>query len=313
MMRSRALIVSLLALMLLAGCASPVTIEAGWMDGPEVNDPSLVDASYRVSTRPGLTEADRSRPVVIGVHGFTASTFEWREFRDHAETTSPVLVSLVLLGGHGRTLDEFRASSWKDWGEPIMVEYRALVAQGFTNISLAGSSTAGALILEQLASRRFDDVAPPQHIFLIDPIVVATDKSLSLIPLLKHLVSNVVSEGTAEEASHWYTNRPTVALAQLNTVIGRVRSQLASGVVLPAGTRAKVYKTDRDPTADPVSALLIYRGLRTSDGRTVAVQMLPSKLHVFTRLLGRDPATVTDADRRRQMDAFQEMIQRVSE
>ncbi|CAN5838511.1 MAG: esterase [Gemmatimonadetes bacterium] len=312
-MRKRALAVMLAALMVLGGCGSPVTVEAGWLDGPDVNDPSLTDASYRVSTRPGLTLADRTRPVVIGVHGFTASTFEWQEFRDHAEGSSPVLVSLVLLGGHGRTVDEFRASSWRDWGDPILVEYRALVAQGYTNISLAGSSTAGALMLEQVASGRFEELPNPRHIFLIDPIVVATDKSLSLIPLLKYLVSNVVSEGTAGEASHWYANRPAEALAQLNQLIGRVRSQLARGVVLPTGTRAKVYKTSSDPTADPVSALLIYKGLRTADGQTVDVQMLPSTLHVFTRLLGRDPATVSEADRRRQMDAFQEMIQKVSQ
>jgi carboxylesterase len=312
-MRTRALSVLLAALVLLGGCDSPVTVEAGWLDGPEVNDPSLTDPSFRVSTRPGLTSTDRSRPVVIGVHGFTASTFEWQEFRDHAESSSPVLVSLVLLGGHGRSLDEFRASSWRDWGEPILVEYRALAAQGYTNISLAGSSTAGALMLEQLASGRFEELPPPRHIFLIDPIVVATDKSLSLIPLLKYLVSNVVSEGTTEEASHWYTNRPTEALAQLNALIGGVRTHLARGIVLPAGTRAKVYKTAEDPTADPVSALLIYRGLRTSDGHKVEVQMLPSKLHVFTRLLARDPATVSDADRRRQIEAFMEMVQRVSQ
>jgi len=309
----RASAVMLAALLLLWGCDSPITVEDGWLDGPEVNDPSLTDPSYRVSTRPGLTLADRTRPVVIAVHGFTASTFEWQEFRDHAETTSPVLVSLVLLGGHGRSLDEFRASSWSDWGQPIMLEYRALVAQGYTNVSLAASSTAGALTLEQLASGRFDDVPAPRHIFLVDPIVVATDKSLSLIPLLKYLVSNVVSKGTAEEARHWYTNRPAEALAQLNTLIGRVRSQLARGIVLPKETRVKVYKTANDPTADPVSALLIYKGLRTADGRRVEVQMLPSRLHVFTRLLARNPAAVSEADRRRQMDTFQEMIQKVSE
>jgi len=122
----------------------------------------------------------------------------------------------------------------------------------------------------------------------------------------------VVSEGTEEEAAHWYTNRPTATLAQLNGLIGRVRSQLAGGIQLPQGSRAKVYKTSQDPTADPVSALLIYRGLRTAEGGAVDVQMLPSRLHVFTRLRGRDPATVAEMNRRHQLDAFQEMIQRVS-
>ncbi|CAN5839545.1 hypothetical protein BH23GEM6_BH23GEM6_09380 [soil metagenome] len=301
----------LAGMLIFAGCDSPVAVDDWSLDHPDVRDPSLFDPSYRVSSRPGLLPADRARPVIIAVHGYSASTFEWIEFREYAEANSEALVSLVLLGAHGRSLEEFRGSSWREWGEPILTEYQALVAQGYTNISVAGSSTAGALILEQLAGGQYDTRAP-RYFFFIDPIVVATDKSLSLIPLLRHLVSNVVSEATEEEAAHWYTNRPTQTLAQLNNLIGRVRSQLAGGIRLPPQSRAKVYKTTEDPTADPVSALLIYRGLRTAEGEAVDVQMLRSRLHVFTRLRGRDPAAVSDADRRHQMEAFQEMIQRVT-
>jgi carboxylesterase len=297
---------------LLAGCSeSPMEYEEWWLDSPSVFDPSLNDPQHRLSTRPGLTTADRSRPVIIAVHGFTASTYEWQEFRAWAESNSPVLVSLVLLGGHGRTLDDFRGSTWRTWGQPILDEYEALVAQGYTSISIASASTGGALILEQLASGRYRGPAAPRHFFFIDPIVVPSDKNLSLIPLLRHIISHVSTEGTDEEARHWYSNRPTAALAQLNDLITRVRSELARGFQLPDGTQAKVYKTARDDTADAVSALLIYRGLRTSDGRHIEVQMLDSRLHVFTRLAGRNPALVTAADRQRQDAAFREMVERV--
>jgi carboxylesterase len=301
-----------LATLLLAGCGeSPMEFEDWWMDSPSVSDPSLNDPNHRLSTRPRMTPADRSRPVIIAVHGFTASTYEWQEFRAHAEGSSPVLVSLVLLGGHGRSLDDFRGSSWRDWGRPILEEYEALVAQGYTNISLAGSSTGAALILEQLASGHFHGPTAPRQFFFIDPIVVPGEKNLSLIPLMQHIVSHVTSPGTEEEARHWYTNRPAEALAQLNELINRVRAQLARGFQLPAGSGAKVFKTARDRTADPVSALLIHRGLRTSEGEHVEVQMLDSPLHVFTRLAGRNPALVTGADRQRQDEAFREMIARV--
>jgi carboxylesterase len=295
-----------------AGCESPVEYEEWWMDSPEVHDPSLNDPSYRLSTRPGMTTADRARPVIIAAHGFTASTYEWQEFREHAESGSRVLVSLVLLGGHGRSVDEFRESGWREWGEPIVAEYQALLALGYTDISLAGSSTGGALILEQLAAGRYSGSQPPRHFFFIDPIVVPGDKNLTLIPLLRHLVGNVTTEGTDEEARHGYSNRPTRALAELYELIGRVRSQLARGVHLPAGASAKVYKTAHDETADPVSALLIHKGLKPGAGGTVHVQMLDSRLHVFTRLQGRNPAVVTEADRQRQLAAFQEMVERVS-
>jgi hypothetical protein len=85
-----------MAMLLLAGCGdSPMEFDEWWMDSLSVFDPSLHDPNYRLSTRPGMTRADRSRPVVVAVHGFTASTFEWQEFRAYAEGNSPVLVSLV--------------------------------------------------------------------------------------------------------------------------------------------------------------------------------------------------------------------------
>jgi carboxylesterase len=310
LLRTHALWPLLAALMMATGCNSPMEYEDDWLDGPAVHDPSLNDPDYRLSTRSGLTQQDRGRPVIIAAHGFTASTYEWREFRQYAEANSTVLVSLVLLGAHGRSLDEFTGSTWQEWGRPILEEYEALVAQGYTSISLAGSSTGGALMLEQLASGSYRGATPPRHFFFVDPIVVPSDKNLSLIPLLKHLVSHTVTEGTAEEAPHWYSNRPTVALAQLNALALRVRTQLARGVQLPAGAQAKVYKTRRDGTADPVSALLIYKGLKGAGGATIDVQMLDSELHVFTRLNGRNPALVSAADRQRQQQAFDDMIAR---
>jgi carboxylesterase len=121
-------------------------------------------------------------------------------------------------------------------------------------------------------------------ISFIDPTIVPRDKNLSLIPRSQHLVSHVTTRATDEEARRWYSNRPAQTLTQMNDLITRLRTQLARGFQLPAGAQAKVYKTTRDETADPVSALLIHRGPRTSEGRHVEVQMLDSRLHVFTRL-----------------------------
>jgi carboxylesterase len=294
---------------LLAACDSPMAWEDDWLDGPEVQDPSLNDPGYLLSTRPGTTPADRDRPVIIAAHGFTASTYEWGEFREYAEANG-ILVSLVLLGGHGRSVEDFRVSTWREWGEPILAEFEALVAQGYTNISLAGASTGGTLILEQVAAGRYRAPVRPRNLLLVDPIVVPGDKNLSLIPVLRYLVGHTVSEGTPEEVRHWYTHRPTAALAELNTLIGRVRSQLRGGVRLPDGTRSMVYKTSRDRTADPVSALLIHRGVKPGPGGANEVRMYDSGLHVLTRLRGRDPAAVTAADRDRQREVFDDMIRR---
>jgi carboxylesterase len=309
-------------LLVLGGCGDAMEYEDHWLDGPEVFDPSLNDPDYLLSTRPGITAADLTRPVIIAAHGFTASTFEWKEFREYAEAHSDVLVSLVLLGGHGRTLEEFRESTWDEWGAPILAEYDALRTLGYRNISLAGSSTSAALMLEHLARGRYGlqepaipgqpHVSTPGHFFFIDPIVLAGDKNLSLLPVLQYLISHTMTPSTEEETPHWYQNRPAEALAQLQALTSQVRRRLASGITLPEGTKAKVYKTTRDETADPVSALLIYRGLRTANGGRVDVEMIESGHHVFTRLRARNPATVSPADVERQQRAFQDMIGRVT-
>jgi carboxylesterase len=300
---------------LLAGCGGEMEFEDHWLDGPEVFDPSLNDPDYLLSTRPGMTAGDLTRPVIITAHGFSASTFEWKEFRDYAEAHSDVLLSLVLLGGHGRTLEEFRRSTWEEWGAPILAEYEALRGLGYTNISLAGSSTSAALMLAHLASGKYRSSpggAGPAHFFFIDPIVVPGDKNLSLVPVLRHLVSHTVTPSTEEETPYWYQNRPSEALAQMQGLLSYVRRRLASGITLPEGSSAKVYKTTRDETADPVSALLVYRGVRAAGGDRIEVEMIDSSLHVFTRLRARNPTRISPADVIRQEQTFREMIEKVS-
>ena len=98
-------------------------------------------------------------------------------------------------------------------------------------------------------------------------------------------------------------------LSQLNEVIELVRSKLEKGITLPAGTKAKVYKSTNDDSADPASALLIYKGCTDHDGNKIDVEMVDSDLHVFTRLHAR--VTVSHADSLLQMKTFKEMIDRV--
>lgn len=297
----------------ITGCSTPFEFEDDWLESPSMTDPSLTDPDFRISTRPGLTAADRSKPVIITAHGFTASTFEWEEFHEFTEQDGSVLVSRVLLGGHGRTMAEFKKSTWQEWGRPILDEYEALVSQGYTNISLAGASTGGALILEQISAGRFEQQVP-RHFFFIDPIVVPGDKNLTMISVVGPLLGNVPQENiTEDERSHWYTNRPQEALNELYKLCKRVRSELQDGFNLPSGSVAKVYKTAYDETADPVSALLIYKGMRRADGVHVDVEMIDSELHVFTRLKGRDPAAVEAVDREHQREAFEEMVSKVKQ
>lgn len=295
--------------LLVGGCAREPEYGDDWMDSPLTQDPALSDSSSLVSTRPGLTAVDRQRPVIIAAHGFSASTYEWGEFRTYAEANSDVLVSLVLLGGHGRDLDTFEASTWEEWGAPILAEYHALAAQGFTNLSLAGASTGGTLLLEQLSRNAYDRVNPPDELFFIDALVVSTSKMLRYARQVGPLIGNVPWEPSETERRHWYTNRPWRTLAELNDLLMKVRRSLRQGISLPEGTRATVWKTTGDEVVDPVSADWIKDGLRGP----VEVQMIESDIHVITRLRARTDGVVTESDRRWQHRIFDEMIQKVQD
>jgi len=83
------------------------------------------------------------------------------------------------------------------------------------------------------------------------------------------------------------------------------RKELQAGFKLPVGTQLKIYKSIKDPSADPVGAVLIYKGLTNSDGSKIAVEMIDSELHVMTRLSGRD--NVTQHDRDNQMHIFDDL------
>lgn len=255
------------------------------------------------------TDLQKNTPVIIAAHGYTATTFEWDEFRKYADMKGTFYVSQVLLGGHGRSYADFKASSWEDWQSSIKEEYIKLSNLGYKKIYLAGSSTGAPLILNLVKSNFFAQYTTPKGIFLIDPIVVSSNKTLTMVGLLGPVIGYTTVELSSGEQGHWYVYRPQETLKQLMTLINLTRIDLQKGITLPAGTYMKVYKSRIDDVADPVSALMIYKGMRTSSGDKVEVELVQSKLHVFTRLSGREG--VTQADRDLQQSVFAEMESKI--
>ncbi|MDQ3001107.1 MAG: esterase [Fibrobacterota bacterium] len=285
-----------------------------WMDGPIKDDSCVTDSTCRVSVRiPKPDSAQKKTPVVLLVHGYTASTYEWKEYKaylqDTAKVEGKVNTSMILLGGHGLNIDEFRESTWKEWGKPLLEEYDSLRAKGFEKISIACASTGCALLMQYLSNGEFKK-PPPKWIFMIDPIVVPSAKLLSLANIVGPILGNSPNPGSDSENAHWYVNRPQETLQELYALINRVKNQLESGFKLPKDTKAKVYKSKIDRSADPVGALLIYKGLRKSDGSHIDAEMLDSRLHVVTRLDFREPAA-SKADTILQARIFKEMTDRI--
>lgn len=289
-----------------------------WMDGGHFRDSCLTPANKcLVSERfAAPTEAEKeSLNVIIAVHGFTASSFEWKEFDQYvrsARDSSRLQVSRVVLGGHGRDLESFRSSTWRDWGAPILAEYDSLSKLGFRHISFACSSTGCTLLMQYLSAGEFRQRLAPKWIFMIDPIVIPSAKILSLIDALGPILGNSPNKGDSDEVHYWYVNRPEETLRQLYKLTVVVKNRLEDGFRLPEGTRALVRKSEHDRSADPVGALLIYKGMRQADGGRVDVQMVDSRLHVFTRLAFRSSAP-SAADSARQSATFKLMADRAQE
>lgn len=296
-----------------------------WLDGYLVNDDCLdtTVAKCLVSEHPIPTAGEKeSLQVIIAVHGFTASSFEWKEFDDFIDTAAEygsVRVSRVILGGHGRDLEVFQSSTWKGWGSPILEEFDSLTSLGYKHISFACASTGCSLLMQYLSDGNFRSRPAPKWIFMIDPIVVPTVKLLSLVNIVGPILGNSPNNGTEQENLHWYVNRPQETLRELYALINVVKNRLEDGFRLPKATQAKVFKVTRDKEADPIGALLIFKGMRKADGSHVEVQMIDSKFHVFTRLAGRtgQPAASSSATavkaRAQQMSAFREMALKVLE
>lgn len=265
------------------------------LDGSLINDSSLTNPENFLLSAAILnpSPADLDKPVVIAVHGFGASTFEWKEFRDFAAQSGEFLTSIVLLGAHGRDYADFKLGSWEDWQQPIIEEYNALREKGYKNISFAGSSTGCPLILKAIN----DDMINPdvlKKIFFIDPIVVPSSKILSIVGVVGPVISYNSYVMESGENGYWYKYTPYQALKQLNKITKSMRRDLEDGIELPAGIQMTVFKSKKDGSADPVSAVLMKEGVSLSDGSEIEVKMVDSELHVFTRLAGRSGVTSSD-------------------
>ena len=265
------------------------------LDGTTINDSSLTHPEkFLLSVaNPSPTIQDKSTPVFIAVHGFTATTFEWLEFKNFVKNNGNALISVVLLGGHGRDYSDFKKATWEDWQAPIITEYNALRALGYTNISLIGSSTGCPLLLEAISANKLNtDVL--KKVFFIDPIIVPSTKILTLISAVGPALGYSASTMEQGENGFWYKYRPYQALEQLNTITQLMRKKLEDGITLPDNVSLTVYKTKKDDAADPISAALLYNGITNKENLKVTI--INSELHVFTRLQGRDTITANDIE-----------------
>ena len=292
----------------LASCKKypPITDEN--LDSKVFVDSSLMfPGKYLISASDSVP--DISKPVIIAAHGYTATPFEWVEFKEYLEQQNDtVYISRVLLGGHGRSYDEFNNTNWKEWQQPIIDEYNKLYDMGFRKISLAGSSTGCPLILDLIATNFFKDKVAPENVFFIDPIIQPSNKALNYVGILGYFIPYIEVDMAKAELPYWYQFRGRKSLVQLNKILKTNRKHLKQGITLPENIQHfQVFKVTVDDSAAPESAKWLYDGVKMADGSAIDTFMLNSNLHVFTRLKGRD--SYSNEDVNRQQKAFNVMYQ----
>ena len=283
------------------------------LDGNVLFDLSLYQPEkYLVSAyKPNPSDQEKQIPVLIAAHGYSASTFEWDELRKYADSVkSGILISQVLLGGHGRTYEDFKNSTWRDWQASILLEYKKLVQAGYTNISFIGSSTGCPLILNLLYENSLSQI-PPNQILLIDPIIIPSNKILSLAGIVGPMIGYTSVDFDSElERKHWYHYRPQETLQELLDIITVVRKELESGIALPPLTDLSIYKSKHDEVADRISGILIYNGIESNTMNSKEIDMVNSHIHVMTRLQGRN--NITDNDISIQKMIFNQIIEKTN-
>lgn len=292
--------------LLLAGCNTGFVINAEDLDSGQISKQSILASAADHSSL--SAEQRKKAKVAVLTHGYTASTYEMSALQAHLEKQG-YLVSNVLLGGHGTKVEDFAASTWKDWGKPVADEYKKLRALGFENIAVVGSSTGGALFIEMLGSQQ---LAPqPQRVVLVAPLVVfsAKDRVIAFAGLMEWFgINNFPKTMKQQTEGNWYRNRPTSTLRSLVDLTEIVKEQLREGIALDKSTKVLVIQSDQDPTVDPESARMVQRGLKGS----VSLRIIPSSLHVPTWPVGVD-RDWTDQEIQQQKELFVEIDEFISQ
>lgn len=268
-MRSRHLAIALL----LAGCAPPTATPGELDDGLRPHRSRLVSQEI-----PAPTEAQKAAPVVIAAHGFNATEFETSLAAAHLRARG-ALVSEVLLGGHGTSLEDFSRSTWRTWQAPVLAEYEALVARGYASIGFVTTSTGGTVLLEALGRGALKPA--PTRIAMVAPLVDVAPggpRALGYAGLLRWLgVAGQAVDRTGTAKGNWYRYRPVEQLMQLVDLTEVTKGRLRAGIPLGDGASVLVVQATQDPTVDPKGAELVRSGLR---GGAVRVEYLASGLHV---------------------------------
>lgn len=231
-------------------------------------------------------------PVIICIHGFGSSPFEWEEFASYAQENE-CLVSNIFLGNH-KSLTEFENSSWQSWLDSVKKEYISLTKIGFENISICASSTGATLLLHALNNKVFQPSLPLRKLIMVDPLVDINETLIYKLPYLKNVIFDIPVVTTAKEKGNWIPKRPVNTVVQLLDLISKTKTLLNSKFTALNHVKLTIFNSKNDPVIKSNSADTIVTAFKRNYIAKVDHVKIDSDLHVFSRLKGRDNIQIKD-------------------
>ena len=191
---------------------------------------------------------------VVLVHGFTGTCYEVRYLGDQLARAG-YTVRAPLLPGHGTSLDDLDATTWRDWTAAVEC---AVDSMNTARVAVVGQSLGGLLALE-LASRRREiacvaSLAAPLWLDGLSARVAAwtTQGALRGVKRIPKFGGSDVRDKRVKRENPCYPAIPTKALGQLLAFMQHVED------VLPHVTQpVLVVHARQDHTAPVASAATI--------------------------------------------------------
>jgi carboxylesterase len=292
---------AIVALAALTSACNAVDFEDDWMDSTSTESPAVADPEgYLVSARGEPSDEEKDTPVLILAHDWSGAPSGFSEFADYAADRG-ALVSNVLLGGHGRSLDAWLETDADDWAAPIREEHARLSELGYRDINFALVGVSNALFVRLLEQGELEGLTAPKRVALLSPTIISSNKALYTSAVLGPVLNNVPAARSEEEKRMFYTNRPHEVLIELADALVEAEHALDRGdVALPEGTVARIWVAEGDKSIDFTGVDKLETGLVADEA--IERTTVDSEVHTFWRGLGRprtdegDLYVWTDAD-----------------